>query len=46
MPPWRRVLSIQYLNLFRVFLHGHVPALLPDVIPQNVYGFPSRTPVR
>ncbi len=27
--------------LFRVFLHGYMPALLPDVIPQNVYGFPS-----
>lgn len=28
--------------LYRLFLHEHMPALLPDLIPQNIYGFPSR----
>lgn len=28
--------------MFRLFLHEHLPALLPDVIPQNVYAFPRR----
>ncbi len=28
--------------LFRLFFHEHLPELLPDLIPQNVYGFPLR----
>lgn len=28
--------------MFRLFLHEHLPEVLPDVIPQNVYAFPRR----
>lgn len=28
--------------MFRCFLHESLPELLPDVIPQNLYGFPRR----
>uniref|UniRef100_E6PQY6 Putative Clavaminate synthase n=1 Tax=mine drainage metagenome TaxID=410659 RepID=E6PQY6_9ZZZZ len=28
--------------LYRLFFHEHLPELLPDLIPQNVYGFPLR----
>jgi histone arginine demethylase JMJD6 len=28
--------------MYRLFLHEHLPALLADVIPQNVYSFPRR----
>ncbi len=28
--------------LYRSFLHEHLPTLLQDLIPQNIYGFPAR----
>ncbi|WP_288127984.1 cupin-like domain-containing protein [Thiomonas sp.] len=28
--------------LYRLFFHEHLPELLSDLIPQNVYGFPRR----
>ena len=28
--------------LYRLFFHEHLPELLPDLIPQNIYGFPLR----
>ena len=28
--------------MYRLFLHEHLPALLPDLVPQNRYAFPRR----